>query len=184
MVLQADGPVAGSQTCPRANYGSTCYYQCPFCQNGGVCHDITGQCICPPGFRGELCEIPCGDDYFGRECQRKCSNTNPDRNVKSCRGILICLPDPYGCSCGTGFHGPFCNETCPAHRYGADCKQSRVCFCKTEEFCNVHTGTCAKDRGLCRQGWRNSPFCNTKFERDPANVSPLTVKCPEWEQNG
>ncbi|XP_077499450.1 receptor-type tyrosine-protein phosphatase mu-like isoform X2 [Amblyomma americanum] len=189
-VYVANGPNTGSpgknraifrllvRTCPRAYYGSKCNYQCPFCQNGGVCHDITGQCICPPGFRGELCETPCGDDYFGRECQRKCSNTNPDRNVKSCRGILICLPDPYGCSCGTGFHGPFCNETCPAHRYGADCKQSRVCFCKTEEFCNAHTGTCAKDRGLCRQGWRNSPFCDTSYPlfKDGPSVSTVTDK--------
>ncbi|KAK8759711.1 hypothetical protein V5799_002658 [Amblyomma americanum] len=69
-VYVANGPNTGSpgknraifrlivRTCPRANYGSACNYQCPFCQNGGVCHDITGQCICPPGFRGELCETP------------------------------------------------------------------------------------------------------------------------------
>ncbi|XP_077549260.1 receptor-type tyrosine-protein phosphatase T-like [Haemaphysalis longicornis] len=151
------------RTCPHGIYGPSCNFQCPICQNGGVCHDITGMCVCPPGFRGQTCEQPCGDDYFGRECQHRCSDTNPDKNVRSCRGILLCLPDPYGCSCGTGFHGPFCNQTCPPHSYGADCKQSRICFCKTEAFCDFYTGTCRRDRGACLEGWKNGPYCDTSY---------------------
>ncbi|XP_077549267.1 receptor-type tyrosine-protein phosphatase kappa-like isoform X2 [Haemaphysalis longicornis] len=151
------------RTCPHGIYGPSCNISCPVCQNGGVCHDITGACICPPGFQGETCEKPCGDDYFGRECQHRCSDTNQDKNVKSCRGILMCLPDPYGCSCGTGFHGPFCNETCPPHFYGADCKQSRFCFCKTEQVCDIYTGTCSQDKGTCIQGCKNAPYCDTSY---------------------
>lgn len=55
--------------------------------------------------------LACGDDFFGRYCSKRCSVSNPDSSIKSCRGILMCLPDPYGCSCGTGFMGPFCNQS-------------------------------------------------------------------------
>ncbi|XP_077549587.1 uncharacterized protein LOC144162800 [Haemaphysalis longicornis] len=133
------------------------------CKNGGQSHGVTGQCICPPGFKGRLCGEACGDDRFGRNCTHKCSSTNPVRSVKSCIGILICLPDPYGCSCGTGFHGPFCNRSCPPHRYGADCKQSRVCHCETEPHCDIFTGTCLRDGGKCRRGWRDAPFCDKSY---------------------
>ncbi|KAL1476071.1 hypothetical protein MTO96_018765 [Rhipicephalus appendiculatus] len=99
--------------CHEGIYGPNCDSVCPKCENGGICHDITGQCICPPGFMGETCNQTCGDDYFGRYCQRRCSDTNHDKNDKTCKGILICLPDPYGCSCGTGYYGPFCNHSYP-----------------------------------------------------------------------
>lgn len=178
------------RACRDGIYGPECNYRCPICQNGGVCHDITGQCICPPGFRGQVCEAPCGDDFFGKECQHRCSETNPDRNVRSCRGILMCLPDPYGCSCGTGFHGPFCNETCPAHTYGADCKQSRICFCQNTQVCDIYTGTCRQDQGMCLRGWKNSPYCDTSYpllKNKPLvtgiNVTEATIQFKAWTEN-
>ncbi|XP_077549265.1 receptor-type tyrosine-protein phosphatase T-like isoform X3 [Haemaphysalis longicornis] len=178
------------RTCPHGIYGPSCNLKCPVCQNGGVCHDITGKCICPPGFQGETCEKPCGDDYFGRECQHRCSDTNQDKNLKSCRGILMCLPDPYGCSCGTGFHGPFCNETCQPNFYGADCKQSRKCFCKTKQFCDIDTGTCRQDNGTCLQGWKNGPYCDTSYPllKDKPLVSGISdnkaiIQFSPWTKN-
>ena len=46
---------------------------------------------CPPGFYGQTCTYAChGDDDY-------------------CKGLLICLPDPYGCSCYTGWYGTYCN---------------------------------------------------------------------------
>ncbi|XP_077560676.1 uncharacterized protein LOC144175457 [Haemaphysalis longicornis] len=96
----------------------------------------------------------------------------------SCRGKLICRPNPYGCSCGTGFYGPFCNETCPPHKYGADCKQSRICSCKAEPFCDVHTGVCVRDQGLCREGWTNAPFCDTMDSRYNHPVDGVIIGVP------
>ncbi len=29
---------------------------CLSCANGGLCDDVTGECICPPGFKGLTCE--------------------------------------------------------------------------------------------------------------------------------
>ncbi|XP_075731910.1 receptor-type tyrosine-protein phosphatase T-like isoform X2 [Rhipicephalus microplus] len=161
------------RSCPDGIYGPNCDFVCPKCQNGGVCHDITGQCICSPGFRGQTCNEACGDDFFGKYCTRRCSDTNQDKKQRTCRGILMCLPDPYGCSCGTGYHGPLCDETCPPNQYGADCKQHRVCFCEVGEFCDVYTGTCRRGQGRCRLGWKNSPYCDQSYPL--LNDAPVVI---------
>ena len=43
--------------CEADRWGAGCTNLCPSCVNGGVCDDVTGKCICPPGFHGDLCEI-------------------------------------------------------------------------------------------------------------------------------
>lgn len=35
--------------CPPGKHGPQCEERCP-CQNGGVCHHVTGECACPPGW--------------------------------------------------------------------------------------------------------------------------------------
>ncbi|XP_064479418.1 phosphatidylinositol phosphatase PTPRQ-like [Ornithodoros turicata] len=184
-VYVVNGPYTGSpgrnralmrvivRMCRANKYGPLCQSTCTDCKNGGICHDISGRCICPPGFKGERCEQPCGDDKFGQNCQKRCSYSNLDPKSKTCSGIMICLPDPYGCSCGTGFKGPFCNETCSPHEYGADCKQNRICYCKNGSTCNGFTGTCLQDSGQCLDGWKNSPFCDISY--------PLLRDKPELE---
>lgn len=42
--------------CPGRKWGQDCNKDCPECLNGGVCHDGSGDCICPPGFMGTRCE--------------------------------------------------------------------------------------------------------------------------------
>ncbi|KAJ7332853.1 hypothetical protein JRQ81_015033 [Phrynocephalus forsythii] len=76
---------------------------CPDCLNGGICHHVEGECICPPGFMGTRCEKACKEGMFGRNCQEKCPNE------QGCRGLAFCLPDPYGCSCAAGWRGLQCN---------------------------------------------------------------------------
>ncbi|XP_023213562.1 tyrosine-protein kinase receptor Tie-2-like, partial [Centruroides sculpturatus] len=44
------------RVCEIGKYGPLCEYNCSNCLNGGVCHDITGECICPPGFNGTYCK--------------------------------------------------------------------------------------------------------------------------------
>ena len=62
---------------------------------GGETCEADGICLgCPPGYYGQRCSFHCAsslDEY--------------------CQGLLICLPDPYGCSCYSGWFGTFCNQS-------------------------------------------------------------------------
>ncbi|KAK8730156.1 hypothetical protein OTU49_008116, partial [Cherax quadricarinatus] len=51
------GPTC-SLTCPSGTYGPDCNQVCR-CENGGTCHPVSGNCSCPPGVSGELCEDGC-----------------------------------------------------------------------------------------------------------------------------
>ena len=42
----------------QGTYGVDCRGVCT-CKNGGTCDVITGQCHCPPGVKGHLCEDGC-----------------------------------------------------------------------------------------------------------------------------
>ncbi|XP_043941266.1 tyrosine-protein kinase receptor Tie-1 isoform X4 [Protopterus annectens] len=132
------------RACKDKKWGVACDKDCPNCVNGGVCHDRTGECICPPGFMGMRCEKACREGMFGRNCQEQCL---PDR---SCSGLKFCLPDPYGCSCATGWHGPQCNKACRPNSYGPNCKLT--CKCQNDGECNRFSGC------ICQVGWHGQ-FC-------------------------
>ncbi|KAG8518411.1 Angiopoietin-1 receptor [Galemys pyrenaicus] len=42
--------------CEAQKWGPECNRVCTVCMNNGVCHEDTGECICPPGFMGRTCE--------------------------------------------------------------------------------------------------------------------------------
>ncbi|OXB68482.1 hypothetical protein ASZ78_000419 [Callipepla squamata] len=92
------------RACPAKKWGPSCEKDCPDCLNGGICHDHVGECICPPGFTGTRCERACREGQFGRNCQETC------QRAQGCRGLSFCLPDPYGCSCASGWSGSRCNQ--------------------------------------------------------------------------
>ncbi|XP_072373584.1 angiopoietin-1 receptor isoform X2 [Scyliorhinus torazame] len=124
--------------CEANVWGPECSKLCPGCLNGGVCHDQTGNCICPPGFMGQRCETACGQSTYGRSC-RICKGGN-------CRFSMFCLPDPYGCSCATGWRGLQCDKACDPGFYGPDCRLKCEC---------INGGKCDRFRGcLCPQQWQ------------------------------
>ncbi|XP_022097178.1 tyrosine-protein kinase receptor Tie-2-like [Acanthaster planci] len=88
----------------------SCNMDCPTCLNGGVCDDTNGDCICPPGFSGDLCKIPEGPNRFGQTGSFRCDSPELGGGP-TCAGTLFCLPDPYGCSCAAGYQGIDCNES-------------------------------------------------------------------------
>ncbi|XP_065405743.1 angiopoietin-1 receptor isoform X6 [Chrysemys picta bellii] len=90
--------------CAAQKWGPKCSSICPVCMNNGICHEDTGECICPPGFMGKTCEKACGDNTFGRTCKESCKENS------GCKYYMFCLPDPYGCSCATGWKGLACDE--------------------------------------------------------------------------
>ncbi|XP_069498544.1 tyrosine-protein kinase receptor Tie-1 [Ambystoma mexicanum] len=148
--------------CAAKKWGSTCEKECPDCLNGGRCHDITGECICPPGFMGTRCEKACRDGRFGPNCQEVCKD-------QSCQGLNFCLPDPYGCSCATGWSGLQCNTACPSSHYGADC--ALQCQCQNGGTCNRFSGC------VCPTGWHGQ-HCE-KSDRIPQIIDLM----PEVEFN-
>lgn len=56
MPLKNKKPSLCPSDCPNKKWGPHCDKDCPECLNGGVCHNIDGDCICPPGFMGTRCE--------------------------------------------------------------------------------------------------------------------------------
>ncbi|XP_034035417.1 tyrosine-protein kinase receptor Tie-1 isoform X2 [Thalassophryne amazonica] len=126
--------------CPSNKWGPYCDQDCQECLNGGMCHDMDGDCICPPGFMGTRCETACREGMFGRNCQESCGTEI------TCKGLRFCLPDPYGCSCASGWFGRSCETACHNDMYGPDCKLS--CKCQNGGICNRFTGC------QCPTGWR------------------------------
>ncbi|CAK8672857.1 unnamed protein product [Clavelina lepadiformis] len=130
------------------------------CINGGACDEVTGDCVCPPGFHGNNCDEGCGGNRFGSKCQFQCKaggSTNGD-DAEECKGRQFCLPDPYGCSCATGFSGLECLNGCPNGQFGANCEQT--CHCKRPDLCNRFTGSCTMG---CASGWKG-PSCQTECQ--------------------
>lgn len=56
--------------CPQPYYGDNCKQICS-CKNG-LCHHITGECICYSGWSGPNCEKPCSSGTYGVGCSQKC----------------------------------------------------------------------------------------------------------------
>ncbi|XP_029285806.1 tyrosine-protein kinase receptor Tie-1 isoform X3 [Cottoperca gobio] len=141
-----DSPLHGAwmrlivRDCPGKKWGPYCDKDCPECLNGGVCHDVDGDCICPPGFMGTRCETACREGMFGRNCQESCGSG------LNCKGLRFCLPDPYGCSCASGWFGSRCEEACLNDMFGPDCSLS--CKCQNGGVCNRFSGC------QCPTGWR------------------------------
>ncbi|XP_019640566.1 PREDICTED: multiple epidermal growth factor-like domains protein 6 [Branchiostoma belcheri] len=149
------------RACPDGKWGPDCGQDCSRCYNGGICDPEDGECICAIGFSGSTCETPCGARKFGQSCQHQCNR--PEFNIDgddACRSYVFCLPDPYGCSCNTGFKGLDCTEACKNGTYGAGCTET--CHCLNGVSCNRFTGACPDQ---CAEGWTKGPYC--QHECDP-----------------
>ncbi|KAG7175965.1 Receptor-type tyrosine-protein phosphatase C-like [Homarus americanus] len=165
--------------CESEYYGANCQSRCPDCENGGICHAVTGSCVCPPGFHGPTCQKACGHDLFGSRCQLHCNKITLGFSPESeehCLGLRICVPEPYGCSCAPGY------MECTEGRYGADCSQG----C---EYCSDNL--CDKTSGKCSSGCLMDIPCADGMPLDlprlrtPPNVSDikknsLVVKFSPW----
>uniref|UniRef100_A0A8C4UBY1 receptor protein-tyrosine kinase n=1 Tax=Falco tinnunculus TaxID=100819 RepID=A0A8C4UBY1_FALTI len=139
MAAKEEDAVIYKNGCEAQKWGPSCSSHCPSCMNNGICHEDTGECICPPGFMGKTCEKACGANTFGKTCEESCKENY------GCRNYMFCLPDPYGCSCATGWMGLECDKECNPGFYGSDCKLK----------CNCHNrGTCDRFKGcICSLGW-------------------------------
>uniref|UniRef100_A0A8C0ETA0 Tyrosine-protein kinase receptor Tie-1 n=1 Tax=Bubo bubo TaxID=30461 RepID=A0A8C0ETA0_BUBBB len=130
------------RACPAKKWGPSCEKDCPNCLNGGICHDHVGECICPPGFMGTRCERACREGQFGRNCQETC------QRAQGCRGLSFCLPDPYGCSCASGWSGSRCSQA-PWHQGLASAGTRERCqplLCLERRGVSPNANFCVPDR--------------------------------------
>uniref|UniRef100_A0AAY4A4Q0 receptor protein-tyrosine kinase n=1 Tax=Denticeps clupeoides TaxID=299321 RepID=A0AAY4A4Q0_9TELE len=160
-VVDVDSVIFKNGDCSVNRWGADCSKACPVCQNGGVCHDGRGGCICPPGFKGPNCQTVCGEGRFGRSCKERCRDGQ-------CRSMVFCQQDPYGCSCATGWKGLNCSEACPEGYYGAGCKLSCQCGPK---------GKCDRFRGCVCPG-RHGSRCENE-----GNVNKVDITLRDVELN-
>ncbi|XP_062844515.1 angiopoietin-1 receptor [Trichomycterus rosablanca] len=158
------------RSCRAGMWGSECLNTCPDCANGGICDDKTGECICPPGFKGPTCETVCGEGRFGRSCKERCTDGQ-------CRSLVFCLRDPYGCSCASGWRGLNCSEACPSGYYGAGCKQ--MCVCGNGGRCDRFRGcVCPGRHGARCEKEDKAPEIMSSLNDVELNLgAPFTVNC-------
>ncbi|KAH0502001.1 Tyrosine-protein kinase receptor Tie-1 [Microtus ochrogaster] len=100
----------------------------------------------------------CREGRFGQSCQEQCPGT------AGCRGLTFCLPDPYGCSCGSGWRGNQCQEACAPGHFGADCRLQ--CQCQNGGTCDRFSGC------VCPSGW-HGVHCE-KSDRIPQILNVAT----------
>ncbi|XP_027000255.2 tyrosine-protein kinase receptor Tie-2 [Tachysurus fulvidraco] len=158
------------RSCQAGMWGSDCTKLCPACTNGGVCDDKTGECICPPGFKGPTCETVCGEGRFGKTCKERCMDGE-------CRSLVFCLRDPYGCSCASGWRGLNCSEPCAPGYYGAGCKLK--CVCDMRGYCDRFRGcVCAGRHGArCEKEVKAPDIVSNLKDTELNSGAPYAVNC-------
>ncbi|XP_071486559.1 receptor-type tyrosine-protein phosphatase F-like [Diadema antillarum] len=141
--------------CPSKKYGLDCSNNCPDCNGAGVCHHVTGKCICQPGFKDDNCETACSGGIFGANCELKCN----------CAFGVTC-DSATGCqgACAAGYSGDLCQEAtgdCSEGYFGPLCNYP--CHCKTSRTCDRISGQCTGDDS-CADGWAG-PDCQQALPR-------------------
>jgi len=169
--------------CPDGNWGTDCSRPCP-CRNGGRCEPHTGQCLCPPGWKGIHCQNSCDQDKFGLECTQQCNcslgqrchhvsgeclpcspGTYGARCAQNCQcsqnGTALCLHTTGQCFCSPNYYGNSCELYCPFGYVDQICYTKPIeppktyCVCPTDQMtCDQSIGCICKKDGDCGGGQR------------------------------
>ncbi|KAJ8032625.1 Protein kinase C-binding protein NELL2 [Holothuria leucospilota] len=122
--------------------GETCIPECsPPCQNGGQCQ-LSGECLCPRG-------------YKGRQCQNDVDEC--ERGIDDCTGNSHCvnLVGSHHCECNPGY-----SRTGPITDNGESCQDIDECAeghtCHKSRLCNNLDGSY---ECRCSPGGNCDPHC-------------------------
>ncbi|XP_033123141.1 multiple epidermal growth factor-like domains protein 10 [Anneissia japonica] len=121
----------------------------------------------------------CGGNKFGFDCEQVCIGKR--NRPYSCRGYQFCLPDPYGCSCVTGYTGLDCLTPCIEGTFGAGCAQ--VCHCNNGT-CDMYTGKCTGNDTTCQSRWTGSNCQECKTGYFGENCELECTKCTSCHRLG
>ncbi|KAI8498771.1 hypothetical protein Bbelb_232240 [Branchiostoma belcheri] len=122
----------------KANHhGWRCNETCN-CLHGAYCDRWDG-CVCPKGFRGDRCELPCEPGSFGLKCTSSCV----------CKNGAYCSPSDGTCNCTAGWRGTTCSQPCQKGKFGHNCQSD--CTCKNNATCHHVDGSCT-----CVSPWSGS----------------------------
>jgi hypothetical protein len=124
---------AFSCLCPTGFKGTTCSDSATASDMCAVQPDGTtycvnkGQCSPPaPGVTGGVPTCKCGAEFSGRRCEMSAAPV-PTCTPADCSNHGTCAGSLTGfttCTCGKGFFGPICADTCAS---AADCSNHGVC---------------------------------------------------------
>ncbi|KAF7250309.1 Multiple epidermal growth factor-like domains protein 10 [Varanus komodoensis] len=145
--------------CPPGKHGPQCEERCP-CQNGGVCHHVTGECACPPGWMGTVCGQPCPEGRYGKNCSQECQ----------CHNGGTCDSATGQCRCGPGYTGERCQDECPVGTFGVACAET--CQCMNGGKCYHISGAC-----LCEPGYTGE-HCETRLCTEGVYGIKCDRRCP------
>ncbi|CAG0898556.1 unnamed protein product [Darwinula stevensoni] len=137
------------EVCPIGQFGNDCQQNCT-CENHSGCSHINGpsylhlptlkyissDCLCLPGWRGDMCEKPCLEGTFGLRCLQNCT----------CRNGGKCNATDGRCKCLPGWVGRHCEAVCSDGYFGDECTQQ--CQCPNKNFYCNHTVGCT-----CKEGY-------------------------------
>lgn len=110
-----------------------------------------------------LLSAACREGMFGRNCQQSCGS---DLN---CKELRFCLPDPYGCSCASGWYGTRCGtRKCDNYR------PTFISFVSSpltvfSSFCQPVLMTCTDRTASCAASARTVEFASVSVD---ARVPP------------
>ncbi|KAG5834122.1 hypothetical protein ANANG_G00258020 [Anguilla anguilla] len=152
------------ERCPPGKHGRQCEERCP-CQNGGVCHHVTGECACPAGWMGTVCGQPCPEGRFGRNCSQECQ----------CHNGGTCVSSTGQCLCSPGYTGERCQDECPVGTFGVGCGQT--CRCRNGAKCYHISGAC-----VCEPGYTGE-FCEVRLCPEGLYGLRCDRKCPCHARN-
>ena len=135
---------------------------------------------CMHGFYGDLCNQACSDPCLENKCDRDgrcmCKVGYAGHPCESCPancGDTGCT-DQFKCNnCKTGYHGDYCNKTCPSNCVNKTCDIDGSCTLKA---CSQIHGACIE----CRNGFwglRCSDKCPNNCMNNKCNQKDGTCPC-------